>query len=135
MGVWRWCAGVVRVGVGLWWCGGWGVLVGWPLGSSGQVVFYDVPGSSVEWLWEVRVGRPVGFGELWGLGWTGDVPAVLVDEPVVEPTDQNQVFQVGGSALGPGLAMVTFKPPGVGAAGEPTRLKNRAKPAPSESQH
>ena len=41
---------------------------------------------------------------------------VFVDKPVMKPAEQNQVVQVGGTALGPVLNVMDLDPSGVGTS-------------------
>lgn len=52
--------------------------------------------------------------------WVGlDLPPMLVDEPVVVTTQQDQIVQMGGLALGPVSAMVTVNEVSLRTAGDP----------------
>lgn len=88
----------------------WGV----PLGSSDQVFE-----SGVESFPLVGVGLPVGFAEYGFVGWSGDVPALFVYEPVVVSADEDQIVQVCGSSVCPVLSVVDFEPVVASASGEP----------------
>lgn len=63
------------------------------------------------------VGGPVGAAEYSGVGWAGDVPAVFVDPPVVDSTQEDEVVKIGGSAVGPGDDVVDLEPSGVATSG------------------
>lgn len=70
--------------------------------------------SGFEWFSGCWVEGPVGFAELEvTAGTLGDMPLVSMDEPVVKPAKNNQVVQVGLSALAPGNDVVDLEPPGV----------------------
>src|SRR5687767_14813843 len=61
-----------------------------------------------------------GGGEV-AVGAAGQLPAALVDRPVVGPADQGQVGQVGGAAVQPVQEMMAFAPgQGPVTVGEPT---------------
>jgi hypothetical protein len=65
-------------------------------------------------LWGGSGGGPVsslgwGGGEA-AVGAAGQVPAALMDRPVMSPAQQGQVGQVGGAAMQPVAQMVGFAP-------------------------
>jgi len=64
------------------------------------------------WIW-----RPVGSAEDGLAGWPGDVPALLMDPPVMKAAQEDEVVEVGGPSLCPGDAVVDLQPTGVPAAG------------------
>lgn len=86
----------------------------WPLGSD------EFSESGVEFGSVRRVDPPVGSTECqFPLRVAFDCPPVFVEEPVVEPAQQDQVFEVCGPAIGPMLNVMTVNPTPAAAAGEP----------------
>lgn len=91
-------------------CGKWRGRL--PLGRSDEC-----EETGLEWWSRPRIGRPVGLAEDSPLGRAGDVPAVLMEKAVVEAADEDEIVQVGGPSLGPGLDVMDLKPAGVAASG------------------
>ena len=70
--------------------------------------------STVEWSTGVGVWGPVGSAEDSFVGWSGDMPVVTVDQPVMNPAEEYQIVEVGGSSYRPGDDVMDLEPPGVG---------------------
>lgn len=62
----------------------------------------------------VWVEGPVGFPKLeTTIIALGDMPSVFVDKPVVKPTQQDQIVEIGFVTLAPGDDVVNLQPVGV----------------------
>ncbi len=54
------------------------------------------------------------------LGWAGDMPTVLVDEPMMKPAKKDQVVEVGPTPIGPMLLVMDLQPSSAATARELT---------------
>ena len=51
---------------------------------------------------------PVGSAEHRTVWWSGDMPAVFVDETVMKTAEKHQIVKVGGASIGPMLHVMNL---------------------------
>ena len=71
----------------------------------------------LRWWW--RIDGSVGFREYEATLGTQDGPSVFVEEPMMEPTQQDQIVKVGGPTPRPVDDVMSMHPIGPTASGEP----------------
>lgn len=65
-------------------------------------------------------------------GWAGDVPTVLVDEPMMKPAEKDQVVEIGPTPISPMLLVMGLQPSSAAAARELTASTSRVIDQPTQ---